>query len=286
MNTVEIRLKLHFSSSVFDVMIQRDFLGNSFTMDPHTHVHPSYEFQYVEKGTCRLVWEQGELRLPQGSVFLIPCHLPHVIHAEEEGAVTQTFFYTPVSSDRAARLARLLSVTEPVSVSDADGFIRTCLLSVRAETQRRNALYRETVRGHLTLLFARLAVLLEPSAEEGREEHEEARAQVIEDYVISHCFDPSASLTELAAQLHLSPRQLHRQCIGFFGVPFRTKLYRTRMEVARFRLEHKGERVAALAQKLGYSSPSAFSSAYKRYFGFSPSESATRGLEEEKYGVK
>lgn len=270
MNTVELKLKLSFSSCTFDVSLTSDFLGNSFTVDPHTHGHPFYEFQYVEKGTCRFQWDQQELFCPEGTILLIPPHTHHIILPEGENTVTITFLYQPNSNDNSSGLARLFSVATPTSFPDHTGLIYSGLLNIRQELKQRSSFFQEKIRGDLTLLFARIASSLEAKPEDYGQEQGENRAQVIENYIASHCFDPNASITELAASLHLSSRQLHRQCIAFFGIPFRTKLYRTRMEIAKYRLDKKAESVASLSRKLGYASPSAFSAAYKRYYGSYP----------------
>lgn len=270
MNAVELKLKLSFSSCVFDVLLTSEFLSNSFTVDPHIHTHPFHEFYYIEQGVCRLRWNDRELFCPEGTVLLIPPHTPHVVLPEEEDPVTRAFLYKSNTTEKAADLTRLFSVTEPVAFCDDSGYIRNALMNIRRELKERSPFFHEKVRGEMILLFARAACILAPNTVESRREQGESRAQTIENYIADHCFDPNASMTELASSLHLSPRQLHRQCLSFFGVPFRTKLYQTRMEIAKYRLEKKGESVASLSRELGYATPSGFSAAYKRYFGTYP----------------
>lgn len=79
-------------------------------------------------------------------------------------------------------------------------------------------------------------------------------------------------LEELARQADLSPFHFHRLFRGLVGETVRGYQRRLRLERAAFRLEHGDEDVLELALEAGYGSHEAFSRAFRRQLGCSPSE--------------
>jgi AraC-like DNA-binding protein len=79
----------------------------------------------------------------------------------------------------------------------------------------------------------------------------------------------SARLEEIAAQLHLSPRTLHRR-LDEEGTSFRRIVCAVRRELAERHLRDRRMMIAEVAFLLGYSEASAFHRAFKRWTGHSP----------------
>jgi len=81
--------------------------------------------------------------------------------------------------------------------------------------------------------------------------------------------EDTCNLHNLAERLHLSERHLSRIIKKECGTTFRHRLQITRLEMAR-RLLSEGKPVAEVAALVGYSSLSAFYTAYKRQYGAPP----------------
>jgi AraC-like DNA-binding protein len=79
----------------------------------------------------------------------------------------------------------------------------------------------------------------------------------------------NARLEEIAAQLHLSPRTLHRR-LEEEGTSFRRIVRTVRRELAERHLRDRRMMIAEIAFLLGYSEASAFHRAFKRWTGYSP----------------
>ncbi len=80
------------------------------------------------------------------------------------------------------------------------------------------------------------------------------------------------TLDELAAECGASRSALGGRFTQLMGYPPIQYLTRWRMQLAARRLNERGAKVAAVAQEVGYDSEAAFSRAFKRYSGQSPSE--------------
>ena len=79
------------------------------------------------------------------------------------------------------------------------------------------------------------------------------------------------SLAELASALGTSERTLRRR-LGEHGWSYRALLDATRMDLARCYVRDRGLPLAEVAFLLGFSEPSAFHRAFKRWAGMTPRE--------------
>jgi len=84
---------------------------------------------------------------------------------------------------------------------------------------------------------------------------------------------PSGSVTDeaVARRLHMSSRKLQRQLQGA-GTTFNTLLNEIRQDLARKYLTEEDTSITEIAFLLGFSESSAFSRAFKRWLGVSPTE--------------
>ncbi len=271
MRTRFYEVDLLFSEGTVNVLLSEDFEENCLSPDPHIHSHTKYELQYVISGRCELALEKSSIECPEEHILIIPPSTEHKIRARGDVKTKALLFTLKGGADGAVIPA--LRVNAPVLVPDSlhmnERLFRIGELSIKKDT-----IAKECARGELTLFFAELASLLSPSQTERQESCGENRAEKISSYIYRECFSPDCSAEDLAARLHLSARQLHRLCIEYFGLPFRALLNRTRMEIAKYRLENTSVSVTDLAETLGYASLSSFSAAYKRHFGVSPKSKA------------
>jgi AraC-like DNA-binding protein len=82
----------------------------------------------------------------------------------------------------------------------------------------------------------------------------------------------SWTLDELAAEAGASRSGLASRFTHLMGYPPIQYLTRWRMQLAAKRLNDRGAKIAAVAQEVGYDSEAAFSRAFKKFSGQSPSE--------------
>ncbi|MGL6161192.1 helix-turn-helix domain-containing protein [Microbulbifer sp.] len=95
------------------------------------------------------------------------------------------------------------------------------------------------------------------------------RVQAARVWIDEH-LDQPLPLAQLAAIAHLSPRRLSELFKNGFGMtPLQYQTER-RMQLARVLLESGNLSVQRIAERVGYSSPAAFSDRFRRHFGRSP----------------
>lgn len=79
-------------------------------------------------------------------------------------------------------------------------------------------------------------------------------------------------LESLATQVHLSPEQLRHLCQKYLGHSPMEYLTHLRMKRATILLMRTNQKIAVIAEDVGYENPFAFSTAFKRVIGVSPHE--------------
>ena len=264
---VEFHAQLNFGSGRIKVILPHDFYHNSLTQDPFSHSHPKYELHYILSGSCTLRTQEQSLPCPQGHFLLIPPRCMHRIVPDDTQVKTLSFLYS-VSGTTAAVMPEGSGCL--LIADDFDGEAR--LARIRTELIRREAAFAEKVQGELMALLADLARRCGSQNCPVEQEPEENRAEIIESYLAHHKFDPNCSCSELAREMHLSTRQVHRLCLQYFDAPFRDLLTDMRMEIASHRLRTTDIPISVLATQIGYASIESFSAAYKRHYGKAPSQ--------------
>ena len=90
--------------------------------------------------------------------------------------------------------------------------------------------------------------------------------------VNAHMSDPDFNVDALAVDVGISRAQLHRKMKEITGIPSGKFLRNLRMEQAARLLREGKVNIAQIADSVGYSDQSHFSTVFKTYFGMSPSE--------------
>ena len=91
------------------------------------------------------------------------------------------------------------------------------------------------------------------------------------DKILEYLPDGPPSQQQIAQALHVSNRTLQRK-LKDEGTSFLDLLQDTRLQLARKYLRHPNRSVVETAYRLGFSEPSTFSRAFKRWTGMAPAE--------------
>ena len=81
---------------------------------------------------------------------------------------------------------------------------------------------------------------------------------------------PIGTEQDLARLLHMSRRQLNRILQQHYGMSFREKCMRARMDYSAWILRTTHHRIEDIAAMVNYSTESSFYSSFKKYFGMTP----------------
>lgn len=106
----------------------------------------------------------------------------------------------------------------------------------------------------------------------------EGKKQVLQPYLqidravayIREKFRQRISVEELAALVHLSPRQLHRKFVETFGSSPQTFIMKLRVQAACEALQKEGALISEVARDLGFCDQSSFTQHFHKHVGLTP----------------
>ncbi len=90
--------------------------------------------------------------------------------------------------------------------------------------------------------------------------------------IVNHNQERPWSIKELVATSGYSRSHLSRLCMELYGKSPAQMVREKKMNLAEVYLRNSSEKITQISYKLGYSSPSVFSMAFKNYFGITPKE--------------
>ncbi len=88
-------------------------------------------------------------------------------------------------------------------------------------------------------------------------------------YIREH-FRTRLSVEDLAEQVHLSPRQLHRKFVETFGCSPQTFIMKLRIQAACEALQHEDAQISQVATDLGFYDQSGFTQHFHKHMGLTP----------------
>lgn len=240
------------------------------------HRHSYYELHVVEKGSCVFSINDHAYRVGAGNFCLI---------------VPETYHYLLSTSDDCRKLCLGVELTrehedaagEP-SLLDALDESRVVIHASAAvcrwaeelfslmRADRSDVISQELLRAQLALLL--LNVLDEIVPRPGRQEKDEesferSRGSAIDDYLNSHFYIHGGG-AQLAKELGVCERQLHRIFLSLYGKGYQEKVREIRLEVSLNLLKSTKRSVEEIASLVGYENASSFICFVKKYTGLTP----------------
>lgn len=126
--------------------------------------------------------------------------------------------------------------------------------------------FRSQVTALLSHFFGQLA-LQQPTTKSGERE----KLDLAKD-LLTQQLDNPPSLNELARAIGLNTSKLKKQFKAYFGVPVFKYLQKKRLTTAHSLIQGQQLSIQEAAWKVGYDSLSSFSNAFKKHFGYRPSQ--------------
>jgi AraC-like DNA-binding protein len=237
--------------------------------DPRGHC----ELLVPLKGDLFVGRDEPESRLRPGAMALVPVDSPYKI-AHETGAVALTLL---IPHERVAH--RLGPATDRGQLVLGDKGLprvsRDLLVSLLRERSDLSGGDFDSVCDRVVDLFCLAA------AGETRLPEQSGATAVVDSvlgYVREHATDPDLSVAALAAAVGWSPRYI-QATLARHGTTASDLIRSERLELARTRLANRAfaaHSIASIAAAVGFNSPSAFTSAYRQHFGYSPRHTRAR----------
>ncbi|MBL9200850.1 MAG: AraC family transcriptional regulator [Opitutaceae bacterium] len=241
------------------------------------HQHANYEAILVERGPYRCELNGGNVTLVAGQMLVIK---PGDWHSDQlrDGQLHYVLHFRLVAAPGEPPPPPLFrDDTSPAEQVCRGDYLREAwfLRELRAEAENDQAYGAAVQDGLLGALFWRLVRGLDPTALSAgfrRIPADEARREEIAQ-VFSRYVGENPNVSEMARALGVSSRHLANECQRFFGLSPARLLLRMKVERAEELLRYRSLRVKEISERLGFSNPYHFSTAFRRLRGQAPTES-------------
>jgi AraC-like DNA-binding protein len=232
------------------------------------HAHECFELLYVLEGRCQIKAPTGDY-IAQANDLIV--FRPYQWH--EETQLTRTYAVVCLRFPREFLAEYRIPLPEPtllptvVALPGGDGF-RAILDRIVAEYQRHDS-YSEAMIAAYMLQFA---VLLRRSLKQNDVDATSAVPLQAIDLrrVLDQHVSSTASIRDLAQQVHMSESHFSHQVKALLGVAPKTYVREQRIARARELLHSTALSVEEIAALLGYDAPTSFFRAFKRVTGITP----------------
>lgn len=234
------------------------------------HTHSRFELHAVLQGSLRADVEDETYIITAGQAMLIAPQQHHRIVPARPDYYRVTVGITPLTD---ALHRAMTSYVHPCRILNLGPELEKLLQGIVMESEEGGAFHEEMIRlrmAEIVILLLRQLGLSEklPQAPfKGRD----GTLDIIDNYFESN-IGQNPSADDLAERLHVSRRHLHRILQKTYGMGFREKLLRARMDRAAWLLRHTEKSVSVIAEEVGYTYDSAFRQAFRGRYQITPQE--------------
>ncbi len=232
------------------------------------HCNAEFELHIVLDGYCDMDVEDRTYHLERGTGLLIVPTSHHCPLAVSKSFVNFIFKFELKPYSAEASVMKKCAPCTRLEISDTA--LSLCKDIIRC-TSEKPLYWHEALKARQTLLLCELARIFSPEAEERTVENDVAdvRLGLIDNFFSEHYAD-KCDISTLAGVLHISERQLNRVLIKRYGMNFRKKLLRTRIDRAAFLLRTTDMSISQISETVGYLSETSFFKAFKGQCGTTP----------------
>lgn len=236
-------LNVTISNQKHKAFFMNGFHTSSDAPTSNLHKHNFAEVHFVSGGRALFRTGEGETKLDDGGIMIIPANIFHCCIKKEAGTLHNAFQIDyDITNIKTCRISAK-------TVADFFDEIKHC---------RQTENYA-TIASYIGLLCSALSLDAHLSVKPV-----EDYGFLIREYLSIHYSD-SVQLSDLANVLHLSQRQAERLVKEYTGKSFRDELCDIRMNIAKQLVESTTMSLSEIAQYVGYNSYSGFWKAAERY---------------------
>lgn len=246
------------------------------TIPSHSHGSGCYEIHYIPLGYGKLKAQGQYYDIQPNTLFITGPHVEHAQTPIPDDPMQEYCVYLKIlGGSRSKKPSPLMDafLSTPFWIGKDVQGIHPLMRQLFDELEHRYIGYQSQVE----LLLSQLLIHTVRNYRQGRVSQTafarnnlaHSQSVVIDEYFLYEY--SSLSLDALARRLKLSPRQTQRLLMEYYGKTFQQKKAEARMSAAAILLSDKDRNIASIAEALGYSSAEHFSSAFRKYYGASPS---------------
>lgn len=261
--------ELNFGASRIHMRKEEDPNDSKYVWDSISHNHAGFELHVLLRGSAMVDVHGRNVRLPEHHAMLIAPGRYHCPTPDKGGVERFSFSF---SVTEGTLMRQLLDAVGDCAVFPTTQELLQICRDIFREFSQKNTYAQLILHSHLVRLlvciFRTLNVTCEAADETGHC-REVKLTHRIDSYFEEH-MGGSVYVEDLAEYLFLSKSQLNRLLKEYYGMTFREKLLKTRMDRASWLLRYTDKQVDEVAEAVGYRSESAFYQVFRKEFDMTP----------------
>ena len=274
-----VNVSFEIENCVFQTLSITHFLFDT-SLPGHSHGSNSYEIHYVISGYGKVKLEDKYYDLKPNTFYV---NGPHVVHSQiplRENPMCEYVIQLQIDSTKNKNKdADPNSITQlfqkhPYWIGEGTQNLQNIIHQIFYEIDHQYLGYEECLKSLMQLLIlSSVRVFAEKDLVEPpiiRSSTVNTKSIIIDDYFLYEY--KTLSLEGLSERLGLSPRQTERYLKEHYNKTFIQKKTESKMSTAALLLSNRKNNITYISDELGYSSIEHFSTAFKRYYGCSPSD--------------
>lgn len=291
-----MRFPLHFTCSIGNLQFKLVTIAENRLEDEIRsvqHQHFGHEFHYLFEGSCSLSCDSQTYQLREGDAVLIPRGVYHRFFNQSRNIRKLNIEFESLENSKNAHHPKEVLICDALARSDIQFidvltssnqflYASLSLISATLNSEMDTFIFQELLRAQIT--FA-LTYLFSELTKQIHSVSASPNADITRHDIIDNFFNTqyeNNSFENLTRKLSLSHRQLGRIVQQSYGKSLREKRNEIRLENAMDLLQNTQKSIADIADTLGYSSPSSFSSFFKKQTGMAPSKIRRKGVSTNK----
>lgn len=252
---------LYLRMGGMDYMCRRDWIVSR-------HCNTDFEVHVALSGGYLMDLDSETIPVEAGQAIFIPPGIYHYPHDLKQPFERFGFTFMP-----SPELAESLLKRGAARISLSQPCLHLCR-SILEELGGQQEFQRDCLGGMFTILLSFLLRKLQI----GRAQIQDGRRKEapLRNIYMDRFFSPwpyeFGTERELANQLHISTRQLNRLLQQTYGMSFREKMIKSKMELAAGLLCTTKKPISEIAELSGYTAAPAFYKAFSAYYGVTPAQ--------------
>ncbi|MBE5869187.1 MAG: helix-turn-helix domain-containing protein [Lachnospiraceae bacterium] len=243
--------------------------SDRYTWRTRRHCNAEYELHIILSGSCVMEVEDKAYPLPSGTAVVVAPNCFHNARQVSTSFERLSISLTIGKDGHMADLLYRLSASPIFQLTETQ--LEVCRQLLR-EIDNTDLYQTELIHACLTTLIVTILRMVKrhPISDDLPWIRENYLPYNIIDMFFSSWPAPIGTEQDLARLLHLSRRQLNRILQQHYGMSFREKSIRARMDYAAWLLRTTHHRIDDISSMVNYTTESSFYSAFKKYFGMTP----------------
>ena len=263
-------LDLQFSGSTLNLRMGPEDYHSRHSWNAGRHCNADFEIHIMLSGSCSLEVGNQDIHFQTSKAMLIAPGTFHGPHDLSEDFERFCFSFMPTRQDFSQQL---IDQVRTVAICSLPPEAITLCQLILDELSGDLPFSEDVIRAFFTQL---LVIIFRRTHLEFSGQNIPVNTATWRTTIIDKFFSPWPNAfgteDELAAMLNLSRRQLNRVLIQNYGMGYRQKMLRARMEYAGNLLRTTDYKVGQIGGIVGYTTESSFYKAFQSYYGMTPQE--------------